>query len=346
MNNKNIVHIGDISIGGDYPIAIQSMLSCHPAQKSIALNQIKELEEVGCQILRVAFPDMEAVETIPFLLSNCKMPIVADVHFHPSIAIECIKKGVHKLRLNPSNIKRKEDQQKIVRLAKEHSVPIRIGVNGGSIHKVQTEEETVQEIQQLLQKEIHFLEGEHFEPIVLSVKTSDIYLNTLLNQWVFNTFPYPIHIGVTEAGSLISGVIKTALGLQPLLAKKIGNTIRVSLTGELRNEVLAARYLLQTFGLHGGVRITSCPTCGRCKWDVKSYVEKLELDTIPIQQSIHVAMMGCEVNGPGEAANADIGMAGSGNKAVLFQKGRIEKLGTTEEIYQALLQMIQNYSAA
>jgi (E)-4-hydroxy-3-methylbut-2-enyl-diphosphate synthase len=345
MNNKKVIHIGDISIGGDHPIAIQSMLSCHPAEKSIALNQIKELEEVGCQILRVAFPDMEAVEAIPFLLSNCKMPLVADVHFHPSIAMECIKKGVHKLRLNPSNIKRKEDQQKIVHLAKEYSVPIRIGVNGGSFHRVLTEEEALSEIQHLLQKEIQFLLEEDFDSIVLSGKTSEIRLNYAVNQWVYDTFPFPIHIGVTEAGPLIPGIIQTAIGLQPLLEKKIGNTIRVSLTGELRNEVLAAKYLLQTFDLHKSVRITSCPTCGRCKWDVKSYVERLERDTLPIQKSIHVAMMGCEVNGPGEAANADIGMAGSGKKAVLFRKGIIQSTGTTEEIYQLLLQMIFHSSA-
>lgn len=344
MNKKNVIHIGDISIGGDYPIAIQSMLSCHPAQKSVALKQIQELQDVGCQILRVAFPDMEAVETIPFLLANSKMPIVADVHFHPSIATECIKKGVHKLRLNPSNIKNKEEQKKIVHLAKEYSVPIRIGLNGGSMHNVQTEEEALSNMQLLLQKEIHFLQEEHFDQIVLSVKNSEIRINQYLNQWAFDTFPYPLHIGLTEAGSLVPGIIKTAIGLQPLLERKIGNTIRVSLTGELRNEVLAARYLLQTFGLYAGVRITSCPTCGRCKWDVKSYVERLEKDTLFIQKSVHVAMMGCEVNGPGEAANADIGMAGSGSKAVLFQKGKVEKTGKTEEIYQVLLQKIQSYS--
>jgi (E)-4-hydroxy-3-methylbut-2-enyl-diphosphate synthase len=345
MSKKKIIQIGDISIGGDYPIAIQSMLTCHPAQKKLVLQQLKELEEVGCQIVRIAFPDFEAVDSIPFLLSHTKLPIVADVHFHPQIAIECIKKGVHKLRLNPSNVKRKEDIQKILFTAKEYKIPIRVGVNGGSIRNIHTDKEMIEEIQCLVHKEVQLLEEEDFDQIVLSVKTSEVQLNHRMNTWLYETFPYPIHIGVTEAGPLIPGIIQTTIGLAPLLEKKIGNTIRVSLTGELRNEVLAARYLLQSYGLFGGIRITSCPTCGRCKWNVKEYVQKLEKDTINLQKPIHIAMMGCEVNGPGEAANADIGMAGSGKKAVLFQRGKIQKTGTSEEIYQHLLSEILHYSS-
>ncbi|HPJ12196.1 MAG TPA: (E)-4-hydroxy-3-methylbut-2-enyl-diphosphate synthase [Caldisericia bacterium] len=345
MSKKNIIHIGDIVIGGDHPIAIQSMLSCHPAQKKLVLQQLKELEEVGCQIIRVAFPDFEAVDSIPFLLSNTTLPIVADVHFHPQIAIECIKKGVHKLRLNPSNVKRKEDIRKIVSTAKEYEIPIRVGVNGGSIRNIYDEEEMIGEIQKLIRKEVQLLEEEDFHQIVLSVKTSEIRLNYLMNAWLYDNFLYPIHIGVTEAGPLIPGIIQTTIGLSPLLERRIGNTIRVSLTGELRNEVLAARYLLQSFGLYGGVRITSCPTCGRCKWNLRQYVQRLEKDTIHLKKSIHIAMMGCEVNGPGEAASADIGMAGSGKKAVLFKSGKIQKTGTTEEIYQLLLSEILRYSS-
>jgi (E)-4-hydroxy-3-methylbut-2-enyl-diphosphate synthase len=194
----------------------------------------------------------------------------------------------------------------------------------------------------LINNEVKLLENQNFLKIVLSAKCSKPVLNEKINRWIDKNFSYPIHIGLTEAGSILPGSIKTAIALKPLLEEGIGNTIRVSLTGELANEVNAARYLLQATNRMDGVVITSCPTCGRCKWDVKKYVSIVEKETAIIRKPYHIAMMGCEVNGPGEAAEADIGMAGSGKKAVLFCKGIIKKTGTTEEIFSLLMEEIKN----
>ncbi|MCK5848571.1 MAG: (E)-4-hydroxy-3-methylbut-2-enyl-diphosphate synthase [Caldisericia bacterium] len=341
MKIKKETSIGNVIVGGGNPISIQSMLSCHPAQKQIVSKQLRELEEVGCDIVRIAVPDNEAVESIPYVLKSTNMPVVADIHFNAKLALASIKSGVHKLRMNPSNIKDKDAIGMVTKLAKQYSIPIRVGVNLGSIKNIQSEEDALEKMKQLLKSEIDILEQEDFTKIVLSAKCSKPKLNERINRWIDSNYNYPIHIGLTEAGSLLPGSIKTAIALKPLLDDGIGNTIRVSLTGELANEVNAARYLLQASDKMNGVVITSCPTCGRCKWDVKKYVSIVEKETASIRSSCTIAMMGCEVNGPGEASEADIGMAGSGGKAVLFCKGDIKRTGSTEEIFELLMEEIK-----
>jgi len=341
MNKTKEVKIGSIIIGGNYPVAIQSMLKVHPAKIQEAVNQIKRLEECGCNLIRIAIPDMEAAFAITEIKKASKVPIIADIHFDHRLAIESIKRGIDKIRLNPSNIKNIENIKKVVLLAKERQIAIRIGGNIGSI-KRNKNENLIDALFNEINKEINILESLEFYNIVISAKCSDIDLNYNINKKLSENFSYPIHIGITEAGTLIHGIVKSTIGLVRILSDGIGDTIRISLTGELENEVKTAISILKCLNKYTGVEIISCPMCGRSHIDVKKYADRVEKETLSIKKNLKIAIMGCEVNGPGEAKEADIGIAGCGNYLVLFEKGETVDKGEPDEMIDKLVSKILN----
>jgi len=336
------IRIGNIKIGGDNPIAVQSMVKVHPANIKEAINQIERLTDAGCDIVRIAVPDMEGAEALSEIKKEIKIPLVADIHFDYRLALEAIDRGVDKIRLNPSNIKSNENIKKIVFKANERGIPIRVGANVGSLKgKFSFEEQQVDELFKAVEKEVSILESIGFFNIVLSAKCSDVSLNYNINKRLSNAYDYPIHIGITEAGTLVSGIVKSSVGTYNLLSEGIGDTIRISLTGELENEVISGISLLKVLNLRDGIDIVSCPTCGRAKIDVKKLSSLVENKTAKVRKNIKVAIMGCEVNGPGEARDADIGIAGSGNTAVLFEKGKIVAKGSPSQMLKLLLKKLE-----
>lgn len=334
------IRVGNIKIGGYNPIAVQSMVKVHPANTKKAINQIKRLASAGCDIVRIAVPDMEGAEALSEIKKEIKIPLVADIHFDYRLALESIERGVDKIRLNPSNIKSSENIKKIVLKAKERAIPIRVGANVGSLKGKFSFDDQVVELFKAVKSEVSILENLDFYDIVLSAKCSDISLNYNINKRLSNAFDYPIHIGITEAGTLVTGIVKSSIGSYNLLNEGIGDTIRISLTGELENEVISGISLLKVLNLREGVDIVSCPTCGRAKIDVKKLSSLIESKTAKVNKNIKVAIMGCEVNGPGEARDADIGIAGSGSMAVLFEKGEIIAKGSASQMLKLLLKKL------
>jgi (E)-4-hydroxy-3-methylbut-2-enyl-diphosphate synthase len=340
--NKKVVKIGSVLIGGDNPVTVQSMLKTHPANLQEATSQIHRLQDSGCELIRIAVPDMEGAYAFSELKKESKVPIIADIHFDYRLALEVIKRGVDKIRLNPSNIKNKENIKRVVLLAKERDIPIRVGANFGSIKKEKENDNVVDLLFEDIKREIDILESLDFDNIVVSAKCSDIDINYRINKKLFENYNYPIHVGITEAGTLIHGIVKSSIGLYGLISEGIGNTLRISLSGELENEVKAAISILKCMNKHTGVEIISCPTCGRSHIDVKKYADLIEKETIFLKKKIKIAVMGCEVNGPGEAKDADIGIAGCGNYMVLFENGEVVEKGKPEEIIDILLRKILN----
>lgn len=334
------IRVGNIKIGGYNPIAVQSMVKVHPANTKKAINEIKRLASAGCDIVRIAVPDMEGAEALSEIKKEIKIPLVADIHFDYRLALESIERGVDKIRLNPSNIKSSENIKKIVLKAKERAIPIRVGANVGSLKGKFSFDDQVVELFKAVKSEVSILENLDFYDIVLSAKCSDISLNYNINKRLSNAFDYPIHIGITEAGTLVTGIVKSSIGSYNLLNEGIGDTIRISLTGELENEVISGISLLKVLNLREGVDIVSCPTCGRAKIDVKKLSSLIESKTAKVNKNIKVAIMGCEVNGPGEARDADIGIAGSGSMAVLFEKGEIIAKGSASQMLKLLLKKL------
>ena len=325
-----VVHIGDKKIGGDNPILVQSMTKTDTRDVSSTVNQILQLEEVGCELVRVAVPDMEAAEALSKIKKQIHIPLIADIHFDPRLAIESLRQGVDKLRLNPSNIQDTEWIKRIALAAKERNVPIRVGANLGSF--IERPEAPVKALVQSALNEIDLLESVDFNNIVVSIKTSDVLLTIQANEEIAKQIHYPIHLGITEAGPIETSLIKSSAGIGYLLMEGIGNTIRYSITGNPINEVKAGFSLLKSLHLRKkGLEIISCPTCGRCEIDLFSIVKKVEKEFGGANIPIKVAIMGCVVNGPGEAKDADIGLAGGKKSGVIFEKGKIVK--TVEEKY-------------
>lgn len=325
-----VVHIGDKKIGGDNPILVQSMTKTDTRDVSSTVNQILQLEEVGCELVRVAVPDMEAAEALSKIKKQIHIPLIADIHFDPRLAIESLRQGVDKLRLNPSNIQDTEWIKRIALAAKERNVPIRVGANLGSF--IERPEAPVKALVQSALNEIDLLESVDFNNIVVSIKTSDVLLTIQANEEIAKQIHYPIHLGITEAGPIEASLIKSSAGIGYLLMEGIGNTIRYSITGNPINEVKAGFSLLKSLHLRKkGLEIISCPTCGRCEIDLFSIVKKVEKEFGGANIPIKVAIMGCVVNGPGEAKDADIGLAGGKKSGVIFEKGKIVK--TVEEKY-------------
>ena len=338
------VDIGGVKIGGDNPVAIQSMCNTDTRNVSETVNQIKKLEQKGCEIIRVAVPDMEAASALKKIKSQISIPLVADIHFDYKLALASMENGADKIRINPGNIGSEEKVKAVVNMAKDMNIPIRIGVNAGSLEKELLEKYGVSEksLVQSALKEVSILEKLNFENIVISVKTSSVPMTVKAYSMLSDMTDYPLHIGVTESGTPYNGVIKSSVGIGTLLMMGIGDTIRVSLTGDPLDEIRAAKSILKAAGIRNfGAELISCPTCGRTRIDLISLAEKVEKEIENIDKPIKVAVMGCVVNGPGEAKEADIGICGGKGEGLIIKKGEIIKKLPEKELLSALMEEIK-----
>ena len=340
------VKIGKITIGGNTPISVQSMCSTDTRDVKSTVRQIRELEEVGCEIIRVAVPDMKAAKVLGKIKKQIHIPLVADIHFDYRLALESAKQGVDKLRLNPGNIGDPENVKKVVQAAKKRHLPIRIGINVGSLDKKilakykgkATPEAKVESAKQHLK----ILEDLNFRNTIVSLKASDVPRTIEAYQLFSKKYDYPVHLGITEAGTVWSGSIKSAVGIGSLLSQGIGDTIRVSLTGSVTEEVRVGFEILKSLSLRErGPILISCPTCGRTEIDVVGLANKVETAIAKIEKPIKVAVMGCVVNGPGEAREADIGVAGGKHCGAIFIRGKVIKTVPEDKILSALLSEIR-----
>ncbi|MFH1866438.1 MAG: flavodoxin-dependent (E)-4-hydroxy-3-methylbut-2-enyl-diphosphate synthase [Candidatus Eisenbacteria bacterium] len=319
------VMIGDVAIGGGAPISVQSMTNTKTEDVEATVAQIKGLEEVGCEIVRVAVPGKAAIAALPDIIAQAGIPVVADIHFDYRLGLGAVEAGVHALRINPGNIGTRERVETLVAACRERGIPIRVGVNSGSLEKDILERDghpTAQGMVESAMRHVELLESVGFEDVILSLKASDVAMTVEANRLMAEKCDYPFHLGVTEAGTVLTGSVRSSVGLGVLLTEGIGDTIRVSLSGPVEEEVRVGREILKSLGLrHGGVTVIACPTCGRCQIDVQAIAEEVERKTAHIRKSLVVAVMGCAVNGPGEAREADVGIAGGGDEALLFAEG-------------------------
>ncbi|MCK9235070.1 MAG: flavodoxin-dependent (E)-4-hydroxy-3-methylbut-2-enyl-diphosphate synthase [Acholeplasmataceae bacterium] len=336
------IQIGPLQMGGDNKVYIQSMTNTYTKDVAATVKQIQTLERAGCEIIRVAVLDKEDAQAIKEIKKQISIPIVADIHFDYRLALESIKSGVDKIRLNPGNIPKREHVKKVVQACKEKKIPIRIGVNSGSLPN--RAEPTVALMIETAKHHVDILESLDFYDIALSLKATDMNLMIETYREAAKVFPYPLHLGVTEAGTAFTGGIKSAMGIGILLYEGIGNTIRVSLTDNPVLEIQAAKEILKNLGLKDKVpNLISCPTCGRIQFNMIDIAKKVEAYLLKVNKNINVAIMGCLVNGPGEAKHADIGIAGGGGTAALFRKGEIIKKVKESEIYDELIKEIDNF---
>ena len=345
MTNRNqtrIIKVGNLYLGGNNPIYIQSMTNTKTKDVDKTVAQILDLEKLGCDIIRVAVLDKEDAYSISKIKSRIHIPLVADIHFDPELAIIAINQGVDKIRLNPGNISNKEKIVEIVKLCKKQQIPIRIGVNSGSLPKGMAL--NAKNMILAAKSHIDILEELDFHDIVLSIKASNIDLAYEAYKLAAETFPYPLHVGITEAGTSFKGLITSSIGLSNILSLNIGNTIRVSLTDDPRLEVKAAKEILKELHLRENIpTLTSCPTCGRTQIDLIPIAKKVEDYLYTVNKNIHVAVMGCIVNGPGEAKEADLGIAGGKGEALIFKHGEIVKKIKEEDIFEELKKEIDKF---
>lgn len=338
------IKVGNIFIGGESPISIQSMTNTDTRDVVKTVSQIKQLEKAGCEIIRVAVPDIEAAQAIKLIKKGINIPIVADIHFDYRLALLSIENGIDALRINPGNIGSREKIKEVVEAAKYHSIPIRIGVNTGSIEKDLLEKygRTSFSLVESALRHVNILEELNFDNIVISVKSSDVVENIESYRNLANRTQYPLHLGVTEAGTIFSGTIKSSIGIGALLCEGIGDTIRVSLTDNPVEEIKVGKEILKACGLRKfGIEIISCPTCGRTNIDLIELAKKAEDALLNIDKPIKVAIMGCAVNGPGEAREADIGVAGGKGEGLIFIKGKIIKKVPEEKLLEELLNEVE-----
>lgn len=339
------IRVGDIFIGGDSPITVQSMTNTDTRDAAATIDQIKRLEEAGCDIVRVAVPDSEAAEAVKVIKKAINIPLVADIHFDYRLALSCMENGVDKIRLNPGNIGGRDRVQKVVEMATEREIPIRIGVNSGSVERHILEKYGSVTAEGMVESALghaEILEELNFHDIAFSIKASSVPMTINAYRLIALKTDYPLHIGVTEAGTLYRGTIKSAIGLGCLLSEGIGDTLRVSLTGDPVEEVKVGFEILKALGLKkGGVEFVSCPTCGRTKIDLIPIAEQVEQRLSGCTKNIKVAIMGCAVNGPGEAREADIGVAGGCGEALLFKKGVIIRKIPQDRIVDELILEIE-----
>jgi (E)-4-hydroxy-3-methylbut-2-enyl-diphosphate synthase len=341
------IRLGNVDIGGDAPISVQSMTTADTRDREATIAQCRELQAAGCDIVRVAVPDEDAAQNLAAIARSVTIPVVADIHFNHVLALRAIEAGVAGVRLNPGNIGGEARVREVVRAAKERGVPIRIGVNGGSLEKELLERHggpTPEAMVESAARHVRLLEEQDFRDIKISLKASDVPTMVRAYRLAAATFPYPLHLGVTEAGTLVQGAVKSSAAMGILLAEGIGDTIRVSLTADPVEEVKVGTLLLKSLGLReGGLTLVSCPTCGRCSVDMISAAQRIEKALGTLQEEVHVAVMGCEVNGPGEAREADVGIAyGHGGVGLLFKKGRLVRRFAAEELEGALLSEVEN----
>lgn len=322
-----VVKVGNVLIGGNNPISIQSMTNTPTKDITATVNQINELSKCGCDIARIAILDMQDADCVKEIKSQINIPLVCDIHFDYKLALRCIENGCDKLRINPGNIGSVENTLAVVNKCKEHHIPIRIGVNAGSLEKEFKDQYGVsaKAMIESAKRHVMILEQMNFYDIVLSLKASSIDLCLEAYKLASEEFDYPLHIGLTEAGTMLSGTIKSTIGITELLKNGIGDTLRISLSTDPIYEVRVAKEILSSLGLLSKPNLISCPTCGRCQYNMFSIVDEIETFLDSINYPITVAIMGCAVNGPGEASNADIGIAGGKNEALLFKNGVIIK---------------------
>lgn len=345
MNSKNKVKLGNIYIGGDSPVTIQSMLNTPAEDIEASVQQAKRLEEAGCEIIRAAVPNRDAVKLIYALKNAVSVPIVADIHFDYKIALDCVAAGVDKIRINPGNIGGDDRVKAVANACKNAGVPIRIGVNSGSLEKSILEKYGHPTAEALCESALYhasLLEKFDFNDIVLSMKSSTVATTVKAYELASQKTDYPLHLGVTETGTEYGGIIKSSAGIGSLLLHGIGDTIRISLTADPVREVVAAKELLRSVGLRNdGIEFVACPTCGRTKIDLISLANKVQERLSGVNKHIKVAVMGCVVNGPGEAKEADIGIAGGDGCALIFKKGEILRKVPEDMIIDELLKEIE-----
>ncbi|MGB9664810.1 MAG: flavodoxin-dependent (E)-4-hydroxy-3-methylbut-2-enyl-diphosphate synthase [Ignavibacteria bacterium] len=341
------VYVGGVPVGGDAPISVQTMTKTKTSDIEATVRQIKEAEEAGCDIIRVTVNDKEAAEAIKEIVRRSNIPIVADIHFNHIFALKAIEAGVAKVRINPGNIGSEERIKEVLTKAKERKIPIRIGVNSGSLEEEILEKygyPTAEALYESAMKHVKICEKYGFEDIVISVKSTDVRLMIEAYRMIAERTDYPLHLGVTEAGTTRVGTIKSAVGIGTLLAEGIGDTIRVSLTDDPVKEVEVGKEILRSLGLATrNVEIIACPTCGRLEVDLFSITNKLEEAVKDIKKPVKVALLGCVVNGPGEASEADIGIAAGKGVAILYRKGQVVRRLKEEEIVNVLLEEIKNF---
>lgn len=345
--DTRVIQIGTRKIGGGNPIAIQSMTNTRTEDVEATVAQILALEAAGCEIIRCAVPTMEAAEALGEIKKRIHIPLVADIHFDYKLAIAAIENGADKIRINPGNIGDASRVKAVVEKAKEHQVPIRVGVNSGSLEKELVEKYggvTAEGIVESALDKVRMIEELGYENIVVSIKSSDVLMCVKAHELIAEKCDYPLHIGITESGTVLSGNIKSSVGLGIMLYQGLGDTIRVSLTGDPLEEIKSAKLILKTLGLRkGGIEVVSCPTCGRTKIDLIGLASKVENMVADIPLDIKVAVMGCVVNGPGEAKEADIGIAGGIGEGLLIKKGEIIKKVKEEELLETLRQELLHW---
>lgn len=342
-----VIQIGKVKIGGGNPIAIQSMTNTRTEDVEATVAQILALEAVGCEIIRCAVPTMEAAQALSEIKKQIHIPLVADIHFDYRLAIAAIENGADKIRINPGNIGDVDRVRQVVEKAKEYGVPIRVGVNSGSLEKNLVEKYggvTAEGIVESALDKVHLIEDMGYDNLVVSIKSSDVLMCVKAHELIAKECNYPLHIGITESGTILSGNIKSSVGLGIMLYQGLGDTIRVSLTGDPVEEIKSAKLILRTLGLRkGGIEVVSCPTCGRTKIDLIGLANQVENMVADIPLDIKVAVMGCVVNGPGEAKEADIGIAGGIGEGLLIKKGQIVKKVKEEELLETLRQELINW---
>ncbi|MBQ2830796.1 MAG: flavodoxin-dependent (E)-4-hydroxy-3-methylbut-2-enyl-diphosphate synthase [Oscillospiraceae bacterium] len=338
------IKVGSVTIGGGAPVSIQSMCNTKTEDTAATIEQILRLEAAGCELVRVTVPTMEAAEAVEKIKQEIHIPLIADIHFDHRLAIACCERGIDKIRINPGNIGGEENVRAVVNACRARSIPIRIGVNGGSLARELLEKYGCVTPEALVESALshaRLLEKYDYEDICISVKSSDVPLNVRAYRLLHEAVDYPLHLGVTEAGTPSMGLVKSAVGIGALLCDGIGDTVRVSLTADPVEEVHAARKILQAAGVRkSGVNLVSCPTCGRTAYDMIPIAEEVERRLADCDKAITVAVMGCVVNGPGEASAADVGIAGGKGEGLLFRKGKILYKVPQEKLVDALMDEI------
>lgn len=346
--DTKVVKIGDRIIGGKNPILIQSMTNTKTEDVKATVEQINRLAAAGCDIIRCAVPTMEAAEALTEIKKQIAIPLVADIHFDYRLAIAAMEHGADKIRINPGNIGSKERVQAVVDVAKERNIPIRVGVNSGSLEKDLVEKYhgvTAEGIVESALDKVHLIEDMGYDNLVISIKSSDVIMCVKAHELIAEQTNHPLHVGITEAGTIISGNIKSSIGLGLILNQGIGDTIRVSLTGDPLEEIKSAKLILRTLGLRkGGIEVVSCPTCGRTRINLIELANQVENMVADIPLDIKVAVMGCVVNGPGEAKEADIGIAGGVGEGLIIKHGQIDRKVPENQLLSELRKELLNWN--
>lgn len=341
----NTVHIGNVTIGSTHPIAVQSMLCAAPSDIAANVAQTKALKEAGCDIVRLAIPTMEDIRLIPAIKNEVDIPLVADIQFDYRLAVAAIEAGIDKVRINPGNIGGRDRVHTVVEACRDRHIPIRIGVNSGSLEKDILQKygrPTAEALVESALRHVQLLEDEHFTDYLVAIKSSDTITTVEANRLLAQKVDCPLHLGVTEAGTERMGIFKSSAALGALLCEGIGDTVRVSLTADPVREIYAARDLLAALDLERGrIQFVSCPTCGRCRVDLFRIAEEAEEALATVHKDIKVAIMGCAVNGPGEAADADIGIAGGNGEFLFFAKGKPLYKVSPEQVINTLLDEVE-----